>query len=511
MAHISQLLCIFAAINTRTQTMKPRLLSVICLMLASVALWAQGPNQTGKYYRPADGKTGEELKTALFDIIREPNVVSYDGLKQAYVKTDTRADGYLRDFYSDITQYVPGSDMAAGQYEGYSYNREHAVCQSWFKSVSPMYSDIVMVIPTDGYINSRRNDNPFGEVVTNAANVNASQTGYSKWGAPKADLGQPAAVTTVFEPNDEVKGDIARIYLYMATCYQDRATKFVNGKGEHVFNANGTTYQPLQQWVFNLMMKWSKQDPVDEVERARNNAVKEVQGNRNPFVDYPGLEDYIWGDKKDKPFSYDYYEGVKQGDDMGDDPDVEPIGEMAVIPLNNTFFDTTWTGARPTGKGEPTQIVGKMGNVTVTYAKGTSGQSMYCNNTHIRLYKYNLLTFRITGDEFTKIEFKVLANANNKQLSASNGTMDGYTWTGETDEVVFKLADTENGNMQIGSATVYTPKKESAGIETITPTTSDERMEAVYTMDGRRVKKLQKGVHIVRMNNGDVMKVLATN
>ena len=54
------------------------------------------------------------------------------------------------------------------------------------------------------------------------------------------------------------------------------------------------------------MMRWSAIDPVDDIEIARNNVIAEKQ-NRNPFVDYPGLEDYIWGEWQDVEFSYDKY------------------------------------------------------------------------------------------------------------------------------------------------------------------------------------------------------------
>lgn len=482
--------------------MKKSLWIVSLLSFVVLAAYAQGPNHSGKYYKLADGLKGEELKTALFNIIRDPSVVSYDGLKLAYIKTDTRPDGFLRDFYSNITNYVPGSDMAAGEYEGFNYNREHTVCQSWFKSVSPMYSDVVMVIPTDGYINSRRNNNPFGEVTDQESQIKTSQNGYSKWGAPRNGLGQPEKVTTVFEPNDEVKGDIARIYFYMATCYQDRATTFVNGTGQYVFNAEGTTYQPLQEWVFNMMLRWAKLDPVDEIEISRNNAVKEVQGNRNPFVDYPGLEDYIWGDKKEVAFSYDYYEGVKQGDEDEPDPDVEPIGEEASIALNSVFFNCDWNGSRPTGQGAPTQLTGTLGNVTVVYAKGSSGQTMYCNDKEIRMYKYNTLAFRISGDDFTKITLNVKANANNKKFLANNVELEGYEWTGDADEVVFKLSDTDKGNVSITGAVLHTP----TGIWTV-PIDNYNVPEAIYSIDGRRLEMLQPGLNIIRMKNGQVKKV----
>jgi len=60
-------------------------------------------------------------------------------------------------------------------------------------------------------------------------------------------------------------------------------------------------------------MKWAKEDAVSEKEVNRNNAVYNIQENRNPFIDYPGLEDYIWGDKKDEAFSYDNYNGEETG------------------------------------------------------------------------------------------------------------------------------------------------------------------------------------------------------
>ena len=55
----------------------------------------------------------------------------------------------------------------------------------------------------------------------------------------------------------------------------------------------------------NLLLAWSEADPVDDVERERNEAVSGIQGNRNPFVDYPQLASYIWGDSTDYAFYID--------------------------------------------------------------------------------------------------------------------------------------------------------------------------------------------------------------
>ena len=58
-------------------------------------------------------------------------------------------------------------------------------------------------------------------------------------------------------------------------------------------------YPAFKDWALQLLLKWAKEDPVSQKEIDRNNAVYGIQKNRNPFVDYPGLEQYVWGDKKD--------------------------------------------------------------------------------------------------------------------------------------------------------------------------------------------------------------------
>ena len=278
--------------------MKTKLLLSFVLSLVMGGVWAQGPNGSGEYYKAADGKCGAELKTALFNIIKNPSVTSYKGLYSAYVKTDTRADGFVRDWYSNATNYRHNVDNA-GNYskEGDMYNREHSIPQSWFSEASPMVSDVVHVLPTDGYVNNRRSSYLLAEV---SSVTYSSKNNYSKLGSCKTT----GYSGTVFEPNDEIKGDMARIYFYMATCYQDKCTNWTKGEATKVFS---TQNKGLTNWVVDMFMDWSKRDLIDDVETARNNAVQEVQGNRNPFVDYPGLEDYIWGDKQDVPFSYDSY------------------------------------------------------------------------------------------------------------------------------------------------------------------------------------------------------------
>lgn len=287
-----------------------RLFTTICTLALTLSMaWAQGPNGSEYYYQAANGKKGAALKTAMYGIIKTHTNIGYDGLYEAYRATDTRPDGYVRDWYSNATYYTHVKDKAGTYHqEGDCYNREHSVPQSWFQDYehsSIIKADIVHVLPTDGYVNNRRENYPLAKVGTVSYQ---SANGYSK----KGNCATPGYSGTVFEPNDEIKGDMARIYFYMATCYEDVVDDWAgNATASAVFD--GTSYPAFKTWYLNMLMEWSKNDPVDAVEIARNNAVKVKQGNRNPFVDYPGLEDYIWGDKKNVAFSYDRYEGSSTG------------------------------------------------------------------------------------------------------------------------------------------------------------------------------------------------------
>ena len=286
-----------------------KLLTAVSLLCLSLAIgFAQGPNGSNTYYQVADGKKGAALKTALHNKIKISSAGwSYDGLKEAYKTTDTRADGYLRDWYSNATSYTPGSDCA-GSYkvEGDGYNREHLVPQSWFEKASPMKSDIWHVVPSDAIINGERGDKPLGEV---GSSYTQSTNGYSKWGMARSGLGYTGQV---FEPNDEVKGDIARAYFYMVTCYENKISNW-NSSANASYVFDGNTYPGLTQWCLDMMMRWSELDPVDDIEIARNNVIAAKQ-NRNPFIDYPGLEEYIWGEWQDVEFSYDNYVSPYEGE-----------------------------------------------------------------------------------------------------------------------------------------------------------------------------------------------------
>ena len=302
------------------------LFSVFSVLFAS----AQGPNETGTYYQTADGKKAEELKSALFAIISPHTIQSYTpGVWNAINSYDLREDGKMWDIYSGISNFTPKTDQDKGEgwdVEAQRYNREHAMPKSWFNEdksqtatsteVYPMYTDLHHLFPTDAYINTFRSNYPYGEV--GEIITKQSEGGFSKFGRCVDSLGYKVSGQNgrVFEPNDEYKGDLARVYFYMATAYES----YKNEKGvtrspkdwkSDMLASN--VYPFFTDWALKMLLRWAANDPISEKELKRNEAIYGIQGNRNPFVDYPGLEQYIWGSKKDDAFSYNNYVPVTSG------------------------------------------------------------------------------------------------------------------------------------------------------------------------------------------------------
>ena len=300
--------------------MKARLLLLLLFIAGVCAAWAQGPNDSGTYYQNADGKKGAALKTALCGVIyaREEGgdlSTAYKALWTHFRTTDAKPNGKVWDMYSNKREMEFGTDQdtGSGNQEGQYYNREHSFPNSWFGGkVMPMYTDLYHMYPTDKIVNNKRANFPFGET----ANPNwKSANDFSKLGPCSVE----GYTGTVFEPNDEYKGDFARTYFYMVTCYEEKLPDWYTTYPESQPTLDGNTYPGLSEWQLKMLMKWAKNDPVSEKEINRNNAVYGIQQNRNPFIDYPGLEEYIWGDKQDVAFSYDNYEDptIISADDSG--------------------------------------------------------------------------------------------------------------------------------------------------------------------------------------------------
>ena len=261
---------------------------------AALTCWAAEPTN---YYKSALGKSDEALMTALRDIIHDHVEVSYSsGLLSAFKAADTDSEGYIIDIYSNV-RYRPSDNGSSASHVGEGYNREHSFPRSWFGgAVAPMNTDVFHIYPTDIKVNGQRSNFPYGVCDSGTRLTYGSYVAKGKLGT----CTYPGYTGTVFEPDDEYKGDLARSYFYMATCYKNELPSWP-GSAQLDYRTN--RYKAFSTWTINMLMEWTRLDPVSEKEIKRNEAIYGIQGNRNPFIDHPELAEYIWGDMQGKPWN----------------------------------------------------------------------------------------------------------------------------------------------------------------------------------------------------------------
>jgi endonuclease I len=197
----------------------------------------------------------------------------------AYYWTSTDAVGssdYYAMFYSD----APSNSTLV------SLSREHV----WPKSMASFYekyggADLHHLRPVDNNINSTRSDHPFGYVnkaFASGTTVGTLDSVTVYWLNPKADL---------FEVKDDIKGDIARILLYVycrwgqPNLYSDVSSKYLPPLDSDDNKDSGA--KVIES--LDTLLQWCEDDPVDTWEMRRNDLIEQVQGNRNVFIDYPEL------------------------------------------------------------------------------------------------------------------------------------------------------------------------------------------------------------------------------
>ena len=296
------------------------------------------------YYASIDGTSGKELLSAIQQVAKigyRTTDFRYDSVWLAFKYTDIRTDGLIWEIYSDCNfEYEKdrtSNTSQTGECKG--YNREHAMCQSWFgkKSNEDLYdlhgnkasssmkntpgSDIFHIYPASYGMNSRRGNRPYGEVLT-AANTSGNGTKYGTPVTTKSVTNSIAGAyvegtitvsTNVLEPADEYKGDIARSYFGTMVKWAGEWAFNKNELGNVIFDATidvDTHYGPENNYGFTdyglaLMLSWHRQDPVSQKEVDRNNGIQKTQGNRNPFIDYPYLAEFIWGEMSGQVLDFD--------------------------------------------------------------------------------------------------------------------------------------------------------------------------------------------------------------
>ncbi len=301
---------------------------IMKLILLSLLLGIAGISYTqaqipAGYYDNASGKEGEDLREALKNIISSGHTANDYGDLYGYYQS---TDNYVHDGYDAVWDMYSMHDDGTANYwfahkdksfsetnktdcsrctEGLGFNREHSVPQSWFSSYQPMEADLFIVYPTDECVNSMRGHHPFGETDNpDWVSTNGSKRGPCSFPEYVADpnIGNiENEGDIIFEPIDRFKGDFARTYFYTVTRYKDKISSWTENVAPDVFK-----YDNLEPWAIALFLKWHREDPVSQKEIDRNNAVYDIQHNRNPFIDHPEWVECIW-DNTCKPLSFTSY------------------------------------------------------------------------------------------------------------------------------------------------------------------------------------------------------------
>ena len=461
------------------------------------------------YYDAVDGKKGaDNILTALNQCVSKGyHEINYKALEEHYLQTDFYADT-LWDMYSTCRftfeqANIPQKAVCDG------WNKEHVCCQSWLGS-GPMVSDMFNVYPTDARVNNLRSNYPYGVVGTNKGiSGDPDHHALGKLGSSTT-----SRVETVYEPDDRYKGDFARTFFYMVARY--RGNILNNGHGSEMFTSNPTN---LTNYSLSFLLDWHRNDPVSEKEIDRNQGVYGEQNNRNPFIDYPDLVEYIWGTKVgqavDLASMTPTCEGggatpvgtvkygvtwivngeVVQVDSVRENgtisalpetpascseesesfycwcgahwdgtlPDYLPddaitvftVSDMPIVNMDVTYYavfahkQTSETGGVESHKtivfkdecADKQEVSAlQFDDITLSFSKGTASQNVpkyYANGESVRCYAGNTMT--VKAGDITSIAITFGSGDSNNAISVNTGTLDGSTWTGNADEVVFTI------------------------------------------------------------------------
>lgn len=256
---------------------------------------------SGNYYKDinfdAEGGMNGALRTSLTSLIKPDGFYIYSGSGETHLSTQLQyADEDPTNSSNMLMLYTRDSVIkTAATVDGkIRWNREHVWCKNrsntnWKKddgAEDEAGTDILHLRPTYSSTNSSRGDTKYGDI--NKANPKYYDPSTEKVTEDSSKMLWGYSNSTYFEPLDSVKGDVARIIMYVWTTY----TGWVGKK----------TYQPLHITdifqSYDTLLKWHTLDKPDALEGHRNDyAQASKQKNRNPFVDHPELGWKIFGDE----------------------------------------------------------------------------------------------------------------------------------------------------------------------------------------------------------------------
>lgn len=246
---------------------------------SSQVFYDDGEDYTGYYDGISETIYGDELHLALYQLVASTHVrfTSYTSLRNHFYQTDGDPEnpsnlilyysGESREFLESFESGYAGNNR--------NTNREHVWSQSKFSynsAVPGPYADVHHVRPTDASTNSSRGNKDFGL-------VNSTQT--------VSGVSTMFANSSTVYPNAMYRGDVARNLFYVGLRYGIFSPFELSFIDEPVGNGK-------KIGIIYYLLLWNEQYPPSDVEIRRNEAAAVIQGNRNPFIDYPGMACKIW-------------------------------------------------------------------------------------------------------------------------------------------------------------------------------------------------------------------------
>ncbi|MDH5382985.1 MAG: endonuclease [Cyclobacteriaceae bacterium] len=231
------------------------------------------------YYTNTENLEGESLKTALYHIIKNHQEFPYTSSSTDVWDALKETDKDLADPTKVRLLYTNRSRDAEKEYDsGNGWTREHVWAKSHgdFGTKNGAGTDLHHLRPVDASVNSARNNKDFD---------NGGEE-YIDGDYPSGNLSDSDS----WEPNDNVKGDVARMIFYMAVRYEGE-----NGEPDLELSDEVNTAPAPLHGKLTILLEWHESDPVDAWERRRNDIIfEQFQGNRNPFIDHPEFASKIW-------------------------------------------------------------------------------------------------------------------------------------------------------------------------------------------------------------------------
>lgn len=296
--------------------MKKQILTIFAFFCVTCAYLSAEEMPQG-YYNQIDGKHDSELKATLREIIRPHTVIPYgsETWEVFYYSDRDTSTNLCMDMYCDDWKPFTAPGVAVS-----GCNIEHSFAKSWWGgSEIDAYKDCHHLNPSNATANSARSNYPLGNVSVPTKTAGSLKIGKQHHDALNEDF-------YIWEPKDEYKGDFARAYFYMATCYgrdingnqPDLGTtskkKYIGWRIDNKdvgsrYAMQNDNYLEFQDWEIEVLLQWHRQDTISSKERNRMDAVSNFQHNRNPYIDYPELVEYIWGNMKGQNVSLQALQG----------------------------------------------------------------------------------------------------------------------------------------------------------------------------------------------------------